>query len=523
MFSLNAEEKSAKADVIFEGTVIDQFCYTDDAGNIHTINTVEVSSIIKGTAIPDLLQVHTPGGVTADRAQLYFPGLNLQVGEAGLFYCTEKNGTYFPVALSQGFIPYEKVSEKSSSVQISTITPANITAGTQDEITITGSDFGNTQGTGTVSFRNADNGGSGWVTIAPGPHYTMWSNNMIKMLIPTYTQNGIKVAGSGNIKVTTASGETVQSAQQVNIHYALSELVYNNQIGKISLAGINNNGGYTIQMSSLFAQNDQVTRSLKKAMTTWRCNTGINISLDTLNYLHAVPTFNDGLSSISFDEQGLLPAGALATTVISVSACSNEGVMNWQLSEVDMIYSSSALWHTGEGQPYTNYFDFETIALHEFGHMHLEQHNNNPTSVMYYLINSGETKRTLFNDSGLDGGIEVMQNSINPGYNCGNYSHITPLNNTNCSLVGIEDDESIAPELVTIFPNPSSGVFTINWNEKIKADVQLIIYNQIGELIYSQNFTTGRSTVINLPLSAGIYMLELRSEGKSITRKIAIQ
>jgi hypothetical protein len=523
MVLLNTEEKSAQADAIFEGKVIGQFCYTDDAGNIHTLNKIEVNSVIKGTAVPHLLQVHTPGGVTADRAQLYFPGLNLQVGEQGLFYCTEKNGKYFPVALSQGFVPYEMASEKSSAVQISAISPLNITAGTQDEITITGSDFGNTQGTGSVSFRNADNGGSGWLTIAPGPHYTLWSNNMIKMLIPTYTQNGIKVAGSGNVKVTTALGETVQSTQQLNIHYALSELVYNGQLGKISLAGVDVNGGYTIEMSSLFAQNAEATSALKKAMTTWRCNTGINISLDTLNYLHAIPAFNDGLSSISFDEQGLLPSGALATTVISVSACSNEGVTNWQLSEVDMIYSSSALWNMGSGQPFTNHFDFESVVLHELGHLHLEQHNNNPTSVMYYRLNSGETKRNLFNDSGLDGGIEVMQNSINPGYSCGNYAHITPLNNGNCSLVGIEDNELAAEEQVSIFPNPSQGIFTINWNEYAKGQVHLVIHNQMGELVYSQSFVNSNSAVIELPFAAGIYMLELRSEENSLTRKICIQ
>lgn len=523
MVLLNNEEKFAQADAIFEGKVIDQFCYTDAAGNIQTLNKVEVRSVLKGTAVNTIIQIQTPGGVLADRAQLYFPGLNLQVGEQGLFYCTEKDGNYFPVALSQGFVPYEQVTEKSSAVQISGISPLNITAGTQDEITITGSDFGNTQGTGSVSFRNADNGGAGWVTIAPGPHYTMWSNNMIKMLIPTYTQNGIKVAGSGNVKVTTASGETVQSAQQLNIQYALSELVYNNQIGKISLAGVDVNGGYTMEMSSLFAQNEGATSALKRAMTTWRCNTGINLSLDTINYLHAIPAFNDGLSSISFDEQGLLPSGALATTVISVSACSNEGVMNWQLSEVDMVYSSSALWHMGSGQPFINYFDFESVALHELGHLHLEQHNNNTASVMYYRLNSGEIKRHLFNDSGLDGGIEVMQNSINPGYTCSNYPHITPLNGGNCSLVGIDDNSFAEEEQVTIFPNPTQGVFTINWNEFAKQCVQLVIHNQMGELVYSQVFANSNSAVIELPVAAGMYMLELRSESTSLTRKICIQ
>ena len=523
MVVLSIEEKSAQADVIFDGKVLAKKCFYNETGNISTSNTIQVASQKSGNEIPLLIEIITPGGVMEDKAQIHFPGLNLQVGDEGTFYCIEKNGRYFPVALAQGFVPYELTEEKSTAAEISTITPLNITAGTQDEITITGTDFGSSQGNGAVSFRNADNGGAGWVTIPPGPHYTLWTNTMIKMLIPTYTENGVTVAGSGNIKVTTSSGATVQSAQQVNIHYALSELVYNSQIGKIALAAADISGGYTMKMSSLFSQNTQAMYALKRAMTTWRCNTGINISLDTVNYLHGITAYNDGYSSISFDEQGLLPAGALATTVISVSACNNEGIVNWQLSEADMIFSSSALWNTGSGQPFTNYYDFESVALHEFGHLHLEQHNNNASSVMYYLINSGESKRNLFNDSGLDAGIEVMQNSVNPGYSCNSFENIVPLNGGNCSLVGIDDKEQIAENSVTVFPNPSQGNFTLNWNDFTKGAVQVNIHNQIGALVLSHTFTNQNSASFNLPLAAGMYFIELQSEEKILTRKLSIQ
>lgn len=523
MVALSAEEKFAQADVVFDGKVLSKKSFYNESGNISTSNIIQVVTKKSGNNIPLLIEIITPGGVMEDKAQIHFPGLNLQVGEQGTFYCIEKNGKYFPVALSQGFVPYEVIEEKSSAAQIFAITPLMITAGTQNEITITGSNFGSSQGNGTVSFRNADNGGASWVTIPYGPHYTLWNDTMIKMLIPTYTQNGVTVAGSGNIKVSTSSGESVQSAQQLNIRYALSELVYNSQIGKIALAAADISGGYTMKMSSLFSQNIQAINALKRAMTTWRCNTGINISLDTLNYLHGITAYNDGYSSISFDEQGLLPGGALSTTVISVSACNNEGIINWQLTEVDMIFSSSALWNTGGGQPFTNYYDFESVALHEFGHMHLEQHNNNESSVMYYLINSGETKRNLFNDSGLDGGIEVMQNSVNPGYSCNSFENIVPLNGNNCSLVGIENVETIAENSVTVFPNPSQGNFRLNWNDLFKDNVQVNIYNQIGELVLSNTFTNQNSASFNLPLAAGMYFIELLSEEKIISRKISIQ
>ncbi len=523
MVTLSVEEKSAQSDLIFDGKVLAKNCFYNESGNISTSNTIQVVSLKSGNDIPLLIEIITPGGVMEDKAQIHFPGLSLQIGEQGTFYCTQKNGKYFPVALSQGFVPVETTEEKSTVAEISAVTPLNITAGTQDEITITGSDFGSIQGDGTVSFRNADNGGAGWVSIPPGPHYTLWTNTMIKMLIPTYTQNGVSVAGSGNVKVSTATGETALSPQQLNIHYALSELVFNNQIGRIALAASDSSGGYMMKMSSLFTQNTQAMHAFKKAMTSWRCNTGINISLDTVNYLHGITSYNDGHSSVSFDEQGLLPGGALATTVISVSACYNEGIVNWQLSEVDMIFSSSALWNTGVGQPFANYYDFESVALHEFGHLHLEQHNNNPLSVMYYLINSGETKRTLFNDSGLDGGIEVMQNSINPGFSCSNFENIVPLNNNNCSLVGIDDNEATSENNVVIYPNPSQGNFTLNWNDFTRGPVQVSIYNQIGGLVLSNSFSNQNSASFNLHLAAGMYYIEFQSEENTTTRKLTIQ
>jgi hypothetical protein len=523
MISLTAEEKSSQADVVFDGKVLAKKCFYDTFGNISTSNTIQVTETKSGNEVAHIIEVITPGGVMEDKAQIHFPGLNLQVGEQGTFYCTEKSNKYFPVALSQGFVPFEVVEQKSSAVQIETITPLTITGGTQDEITINGTGFGNIQGSGTVSFRNADNGGAGWVTIPLGSHYTLWTNTMIKMLIPTYTQSGATVAGSGNIKVTTSSGESVQSPQQLNIRYALSELVYNSQIGKISLAAVDNSGGYILKMSSLFSQNTEAKDALKRAMTTWRCNTGVNVSLDSVNYLHGITSYSDGYGSISFDEQGLLPAGALATTVISLSSCNNEGLINWQLSEVDIIFGSSALWHTGSGQPYANHFDFESVALHELGHMHLEQHNNNTSSVMYYRLNSGESKRNLFNDSGLDGGIEVMQNSINPGYSCSSFENIVPLHGNNCSLVGIDDNQKTTENSVTVFPNPSQGNFTLNWNDFTKGAIQINIHNQLGELVLLRRFINQNSASFNLPLAAGMYFIELSGDEKVITRKISIQ
>ena len=123
MVALSAEEKSAQSDVIFDGKVLAKKCFYNETGNISTSNTIQVASQKSGNEIPLLIEIITPGGVMEDKAQIHFPGLNLQVGDEGTFYCIEKNGRYFPVALAQGFVPYELTEEKSTAAEISPITP----------------------------------------------------------------------------------------------------------------------------------------------------------------------------------------------------------------------------------------------------------------------------------------------------------------------------------------------------------------------------------------------------------------
>lgn len=519
---LSDEEKAAKSDFVFEGRVIGKYSFYDSNRNIQTSNGVEVYRNIGKKTLPAYIEVITPGGIIEDEAQLYFPGLNLQTGERGIFYCTEKEGKYYPFGLAQGFVPIDNFETKASDGEVYNISPLNNTAGTQDEITITGFGFGYTQGSGTVSFRNADNGGTGWVSIPPGPHYISWSNTTIKMLIPTYTQNGIAVSGSGDVKITTAESGTITSTQQINIHYAHNELVYNNQIGKVTLADRNGEGGYTMKLSSLIAQNEGVLQSLKKAVSTWRCGTGVNVDLDVVDVMTTPPNFNDGISSISFDELGMLPAGALATTIIYVTACHNEGITNWQLREADIIFSTSANWYTGTDNPNSIQYDFESVALHEFGHFHLQQHNNNPNSVMYYNLTTGQVKRSLLYDSALDGGIALMQKSINAGYLCNSNPHITPLGIDNCSIVGVDESAVSANEIFSVYPNPSNGNLTLIFNNSTE-NKRINIYNTVGELVWSQE--TGRQNIFNftLPFSQGVYLLELQTEKNSHTRKLILQ
>jgi hypothetical protein len=61
---------------------------------------------------------------------------------------------------------------------ITNFTPTSITSGTSSSLTINGTNFGATQGTGFVEFKNANDGGTTWVKPLT-TDYVSWSNTQI--------------------------------------------------------------------------------------------------------------------------------------------------------------------------------------------------------------------------------------------------------------------------------------------------------------------------------------------------------
>ena len=77
--------------------------------------------------------------------------------------------------------------------------------------------------------------------------------------------------------------------------------------------------------------------------------------------------------------------------------------------------------------------------------------------------------------------------------------------------------------MLKIFPNPSSGTFTIKSNYFENEKIELKIYNSIGALVFSEFkiFTTG--TQFNFDLSEhpeGLYLVEVKTKEYSTIKKI---
>ncbi|MBI2721372.1 MAG: T9SS type A sorting domain-containing protein [Bacteroidetes bacterium] len=75
---------------------------------------------------------------------------------------------------------------------------------------------------------------------------------------------------------------------------------------------------------------------------------------------------------------------------------------------------------------------------------------------------------------------------------------------------------------VHVFPNPSSGIFTIDFNNK-NANTKICIYDVLGKCIWSKYCGNNVKAIADLSAQPqGIYFIEILSEGKKTVKKIIV-
>jgi hypothetical protein len=83
--------------------------------------------------------------------------------------------------------------------------------------------------------------------------------------------------------------------------------------------------------------------------------------------------------------------------------------------------------------------------------------------------------------------------------------------------IGIKDNTST--DAISIFPNPSNGVFTVKVSEN---EASMEVYSIIGENVYSSKVVKGNNTVDLSNLAAGSYIVKVNNGGKSTAKRIVI-
>ncbi len=300
---------------------------------------------------------------------------------------------------------------------ITAFSPAQATAGTGMVLTIRGSGFGSSQGSGGVDFRNADDGGA-TTTRALARDYLSWTDTQIQVRVPSLASNG-HPAGTGPVVVTTGDGTTTTTATPLTIVYALTNVdnTTGTFVDRPNHVATNATGGLTFRFSPNFRSNTAAGAAWQRALAQWRCTSGINWELGTDAPANAIASDNSNV--IAFDD-GTLPARVLARTTSYYLGCYNpQGEVVFYVSEIDQQFATSLPFQFGPALAGAGQYDFESVAVHELGHAQQLAHLIRPGAIMHYGVAAGANLRTLDPTSDVAGGRLVLRTRSFRGRGCG--------------------------------------------------------------------------------------------------------
>ncbi len=418
-----------------------------------------------------------------------------------------------------------------------------IRAGVGDILTITGSNFGSTRGTGKVKFYNAEGGPliDGLNTI----DYVSWSNTQIQIRVPCTVDSliGKNAPGSGNFQVINNSGGAGTSGvnlnnQPFNIYYSILN-DHRNINGifkkyKVNLKDDNQLGGYTIRLD----QNDFPVGSLQrgciiKAVELWRCYSKANIIIGADTTLNFFPNTSDGVNYVFMRSTGWL-LGEQGRTSNAMNIC-NTNTSTFSIDqEFDVFFNSNTNWQydTTFASINPGQLDFLAVALHELGHaLQLSHTSNTATDLMFWTGTTGpfgSRKYLYLGQSPTDGALFSVQSSVTsiPTNTC-NILPMVQLNIANCGINGINEISKNVMDF-NVYPNPvENNKLNISYVLTDKADINFKLITVTGQEI--QNFKPNNNNlgehkeILKLDnLTSGIYFLISEFNGSSKATKILI-
>jgi len=445
---LSLETKIIESSIIIEGKIISKESFwVENPRRIVTKNTILVYKSFKG---PNLEKVSfiSEGGKVGDEIHVTEPNISVLTNDIGMFFLTpdkmdkdmlvsfgsphgfyqydQVNGTASaPFALlsnvkTQLYTPIvnktkqqyqdrmnfelKAVSKKEvsqmSGVNVNSFEPSSITAGTGDELRILGSGFGTT---GTLAFRDPDNGGSNFANVHPS-NIKSWSPSQIVVRVPSK-------AGTGTVSINS-----VQSTIPVEIIYNTTEIpAQTNQNGTFNaellhILSSNKVGGITYSPSTSFKNDTAAYTCFLRSMETWRCGTNINFTIAP-NATTQTVAVRDGINIAMFDDTQPLPNGVLGVTQSYYSFCQETAVVF--LAEVDFRFDNtpSGGWNFGPNPTNGGKIDFQSVVTHEMGHAHQLGHVNDNKKVMNWSIAPNTDLRILNFPSDVGGGTRVLTRS----------------------------------------------------------------------------------------------------------------
>ncbi len=488
MLPLAPAARAQAAGLVVEAQVLDAQGFWD-AGQrrLFTRHRLRVFSVLKGSVADTTgLLLITEGGRLGLAQQLLTNTLRLTPGQQGVFFLARAPwpglpapaGTtaFTPVGSQQGFIEFhpaegmatepfrtypavdaaffQEISQLAGQGRrvlranpalaaaaaglparrgtlapaIASLMPLSLAAGAGAVLTITGSGFGASRGSGFVEFKNADDGGATRVQARPAD-YLAWTDTRIEVRVPSSASGGQPVsnghpAGSGPVRVTTADQLATESAAALTVVYALTnvESTDGKLLQRPNHVAQNGTGGISFRFGPNFAANAAAGAAWTRALASWRCTTGMNWDVGAPSPANTIA--DDGQNVVAFDAGAQLPAQVLGRTTSYYQGCyAPSGEVVFWVKEIDMQFDDAVTFQFGPAPavsvPGLRQIDFESVALHELGHAQQLNHLNLPGAVMHFGVGYGQNTRTLSPASDVAGGRQVLRGRSFRALGCG--------------------------------------------------------------------------------------------------------
>ena len=601
-------ELVASATTVVEAKVLNSSSFWGRKGAmIYTRYELEVYQVFKGEA-RSTFDLVAPGGVVGDDAISVSPSADLQPGQTGIFalkpavYALPRgvtNGPAMQSVVAQGtLVNYSPVGEEAYLFtgnlasrrvvaqnlvaitgkaprqlkelpvldvnrvvmpQVDSIVPNIVSAGVGDVITIHGEGFG--EGTGTVFFPNADQGGSGYVAAYPW-HIESWTTTAISVKVP-------HKAGTGNPLLLTTNNGISFSPVGIEVAFAYNNVMSSGAFHRPKLIDhkSRDDGGYLFTLSDDNANNgisvaafEPVMNALNAAAGAWQDSIGLPIYIGEdcpMVTENSSGSLDDGHNVISFDHdewdiREQLGEQVLAATISRYAKCGNS---EWELTDVDMVIRRGSTFNdtddvnwSFDGTPGLNELDFQSVILHELGHALQLQHIVNEDGVMHYAASFGATKHELGFEDDMAGGLYAMMEGrsysppaipcfplehfdrsrklgkFNPGFSCipvDEDSQIQGLQTPASGSAGVDGEVRAYPN-----PKPKDTPLQLSVYMEASGNVSLFLFNGNGQLVTQRQtqLAQGRHT-LEWPLPdvpSGFYQLMVQNGLDRTPLKIVI-
>ncbi len=457
---LNLNTRLDAAHMVIKGRVVESNSYWDDnQSKIYTLHKILVFSAFcknETFALPEIY-VLTEGGTIGNMGRVVHGAVQLQQHQTGYFMLTGSrhyltflnagiNAFYEIYSGVQGVVdientlhdcwqtfgnseqefetryladfkrtlftsntatvPVHKKPANRLTMDLQSVSPVKILGGMGQVLTITGSGFGSTQGSGYVAFlKNYTTYHSS--TEAAAFHYLSWTDSKITLEMPN--------AFSGKVRVYQGPGYA-ESSDTLHVMANVNTISYS-PLDYYHLNNINGSGGHTWFLKQDLFNNPSAKKAVEDVFAEFRCKTGVNYTLENKS-VWLPYKLNDAKNCILFDSTGYeLPAGTAAYCEFGWKSCILGGQTFYTVNAQELRISNKIDWYYGTGQPPSGKGKLRYVLFHELGHSlqlgHVSEEGESMHPIVTNLPADNWNKRDTLTTADQEAGKYLVQQCRN--------------------------------------------------------------------------------------------------------------